>query len=158
MDIDIRNLVCQLVPPHKRLPVRLAWLSSLLAPLVDIWISFYAWRANARMMVNVNSQVAVLEGYLRKKYNQPVAIKIESYTDGLLWVPLASESDALQPAFGSSFGEEPSPEIPLKDELRGRFDGYDFIVYIPSSVDRTLVEADIEKYRQALIKYKIIQA
>lgn len=157
MDIDIRNLIYQLVPPHKRLPVRLAWLSSLLAPLVDLWVSFYAWRANAKMMVNVNSQVAVLEGYLRKKYNQPVAIKIESYTDGLLWVSLLSESDTHRPAFGR-FGEEPNPEIPLKDEIRERFEGYDFIVYIPSSVDRTLVEADIDKYRQALIKYKIIQS
>lgn len=158
MDIDIRNLIYQLVPPHKRLPTRLAWLSALLAPLADLWVSFCTWRANTRMMVNVNSQMAVLEGYLRKKYDQPVAIKIESYSDGLLWVPLDSEGDTLQPAFGSPFGTDPNPGIPLKDEIRTRFDDVDFIVYIPAGLDKALIEAEIEKYRQALITYNIIQA
>ena len=87
MDLNIKNLIYQLVPPHKRLPVRLKWLSALLSPLMDLWVTFYAWRQTSRMLINVNSQTQVLEGYLRAKYNEPIAIKIESYSAGLPWFP-----------------------------------------------------------------------
>lgn len=165
MNVDIKNLIYQLVPPHKRLPVRLTWLTSLLSPLTDLWAKFYVWRQTSRMLINVNSQVDVLEGYLRVKFNEPIAIKIESYSDGLLWVALSNEAENMQPEFTGKYDPGTAeaaatgiyPEIPLAQEIRGRFDGTDFIVYLPARVDRTLAEAEIDKYKQALIKYKIIQ-
>lgn len=157
MDINIRNLVYQLTPPHKRLPVRLRWLTSLLAPLADLWDSFYAQRIASRMLVNVNSQTGVLEGYLRVKFNTG-DIRVESYGDGLLWVPLSFEAENLQPDFALRAGEEPNPAIPLQNEIRSRFNGVDFIVYIPDSIDRVAVMAEIDKYKQALIKYELKQA
>lgn len=157
MDFDIKNLIYQLVPPHKRLPVRLKWLSALLSPLMDLWVAFYAWRQTSRMLINVNSQTQVFEGYLRAKYNEPIAIKIESYSDGLPWFPLSTESEYRQEEFHSSPDGEPVPEIPLSQEVRGKFDDADFIIYIPARLNRTLIEAEIDKYKQALIKYKIIQ-
>ncbi|MCH5243417.1 MAG: hypothetical protein J1F29_00765 [Lentimicrobiaceae bacterium] len=158
MDIDIRHLTYQLLPPHKRQPNRTNWLMALLSPLAELWDEFYTWRANKRMMVNVNSQVRILEGYLRKKYKQPFNIYIESYNDGLLWIPLnLEESEEMLPAIGLIAEGVFHKEIPLQDEVRIYFNGVDFKVYIPKGLDRTLIAAEIEKYRQALVKYEIIE-
>lgn len=158
MDIDIKNLAYQLLPPHKRLPIRLRWLSALLLPLAEQWTSFCAWRTASRMLVNVNSQTAVLEGYLRTKYHEPTAIKIESYEDGLPTISLANESEDRQVLFHKSEDESQVPEIPLSQEIRNRFKGDGFLVYIPEHLDRTLVEAEIDRYKQALITYRLVQA
>lgn len=154
MDIDIKNLAYQLLPPHKRLPLRLRWLSALLLPLSEQWTSFRAWRTTSRMLVNVNSQTAVLEGYLRTKYHEPTAIKIESYEDGLPTIGLTTESEERLVWLHCSEAGDPVMEFPLSQEIRNRFDGVGFIVYIPSNLDRTLVEADIDRYKQALVTYR----
>lgn len=149
------NLVRQLLPNHKRQPVRLWLLRALAAPLGQLYGQFDAWRDNVRMMVNVNAQVRVLEGYLRKKYNRPVSIRIETFDDGLLLVCLEEEGEALMPAVG----DEPGAwcAVPLEGEVRARFGDTDFIVYIPASLDRGLIAAEIERYKQALTSYKIVQ-
>ena len=67
--MNYKNLTRQLLPPHKRQPNRMAFLRGLIAPLQSLFDSFNAYRNDSRMMFNVNSQVKVLEGYLRKKYN-----------------------------------------------------------------------------------------
>ena len=158
MDIDIKNLAYQLVPPHKRLPLRLRWLSAMLMPLAEQWTLFCAWRTASRMLVNVNSQTAVLEGYLRTKYHEPTAIKIESYEDGLPTIALSDESEDRQVRFHSSEKGNPVPEFPLSQEIRYRFEGVGFLVYIPGHLDRTLIEAEIDRYKQALITYRLVQA
>lgn len=154
--VNILNLVRQLLPPHKRQPVRLALLKSFLNPLETLFKDFDTWRANARMMINVNSQVKIFEGYLRKKYNQPIAIKIITFSDGLLLVGLESEGESMMPAIGLE-QENRFAEVPLETEVRDRFGDADFIVYIPAEIDINLIRAEIEKYKQALVTYKIIQ-
>ena len=161
MELNIRNLIFQLVPFHKRLPNRMAWLEKLFKPLSDLWDEFYQWRMQTRMMVNVNSQMMVLERFLQIKYGDNVGISIESYADGMILVPLDTESEELQPEINSPYGSNQHKilDIPKHDEIRTRFDGVDFIVYIPAEgVSKVQIEADIEKYRQALIKYQIKQA
>lgn len=154
--INILNLVRQLLPPHKRQPIRLALLKSFLNPLETLFKDFYIWRENARMMINVNSQVKIFEGYLRKKYNQPIAIKIITFSDGLLLVGLESEGEAMMPVIGLE-SENRFAEVPLETEVRDQFGDADFIVYIPAEIDINLIRAEIEKYKQALVTYKIIQ-
>lgn len=165
MELNIRNLIFQLVPFHKRLPNRLAWLNSLLAPLMKLWDDFHAWRIKTRMMVNVNSQRMVLENYLQIKYNT-TSIRIENYSDEMFLFALSSESESLQPEIFSTYDPEEDrddiPHIPIHDERLNRFEGVDFIVYIPGMENkeeeekkREQIKADIERYRQALIKYRI---
>ena len=108
------------------------------------------------MMVNVNCQVKVFESYLRKKYKEPIAIKVVTFDDGLLLVGLEEEGMTMMPAIGLE-EENTFAGVPLDGELKERFGDADFIVYIPSSVDKILIEAEIEKYKQALTRYKIIQ-
>lgn len=155
MNILFNNLVRQLLPPHKRQPVRLSLLRAFIAPLSQLFASFADWRSDTRMMINVNSQVKVFEGYLRKKYNEPVTIKIITFDDGLLMVCLENEGILLQPDIGLE--AEKKIDVPLDGEVRDRFGDADFIVYIPAGLDINLIRAEIEKYKQALTKYKIIQ-
>lgn len=155
MKINFTNLVRQLTPPHKRQPVRLTLLRAFIAPLQALFDSFGKWRSDTRMMINVNSQVKVFEGYLRKKYNEPITIKIVTFDDGLLMVCLENEGTLQQPDIG--FADEETADVPLDGEIRERFGDADFIVYIPAGADISLIRAEIEKYKQALTSYKIVQ-
>ncbi|MEG1572835.1 MAG: hypothetical protein RR328_04705 [Bacteroidales bacterium] len=156
MKINFPNLIRQLLPPHKRQPTRLTWLQGCIAPLQGLFNGFDAWRSNTRMMINVNSQIKIFESYLQIKYKEPIAIKIVSYDDGLLSVSLESEGATQQPEIGLS-SETIHKPIPLVGEIRERFGDTDFLVYVPQNIDLNLIRAEIEKYKQALIKYKIIQ-
>ena len=156
MKVDFYNLVRQLLPPHKRKPVRLTFLRACISPLQFLFDSFNEFRDNTRMMINVNSQVKIFESYLRKKYNEPIAIKIITFNSGLLLVGLKEEGFTMMPPIGleteNNFGE-----IPLDGEIRDVFGDADFIVYISAACNKILIEAEIEKYKQALTTYKIIQ-
>lgn len=154
-NINISNLIRQLLPPHKRKNNRLALLKGFVKPLESLWESFFEWRGNTRMMVNVNCQVKIFEGYLRKKYREPISIKIITFSDGLLIVGLEEEGTTMMPPIGLE--TESMVDVPLDGEIRERFGDADFIVYIPAGVDVNLIRAEIENYKQALTKYKIIQ-
>lgn len=156
--INYGNLVRQLLPVHKRQPERLRWLRGLTSPLEGLFSDFGAWRDNVRMTANVTSQVMVLEGYLRKKYAEPLAIRIETYQDGGQMVCLEEEGQAqrLDLALGGA-EDVPSAAIPLEGEIRRQLDGASFIVRIPAGVDSDAVKADIERFKQAMVTYKIIQ-
>lgn len=154
-NITISNLIRQLLPPHKRKNIRLALLQGFGKPLENLWESFFEWRSNTRMMVNVNCQVRVFEGYLRKKYREPISIKIITFSDGLLLVGLEEEGTTMMPPIGLE--TETMVDVPLDGEIRERFGDADFIVYIPAGIDINLIRAEIENYKQALTKYKIIQ-
>ena len=160
MNLDIRNLVYELLPPHKRKPVRLAWLTTLLAPLAASWDQFHVWRADMRVQARTMGQKAVLEGYLKRKYSLESAFRIETFSDSMLWIPLLGESDEMMPSFPllaeSSMGI-PFVELPLSDENLGRFDGVDFIVYLPSGANKTVIAAEIDRYKPALTTYRIEQ-
>ncbi len=154
--IHYRNLVRQLLPTHKRQPVRLWWLRGLVAPLGALFASFDKWRSDTRMIVNVNSQVAVFEGYLRKKYGEPIAIRVVTFDDGMLRVSLRAEGDTLRLRTGLR-DEATRETVPLRGEIRAQFGDADFIVYIPLAVDVDMIRAEIERFKQALVQYKIIQ-
>lgn len=154
-NIEYDNLVKQLLPPHKRQRVRLWLMRTFVMPLRVLFEAFNLWRDDIRMLMNITNQVKVLEGYLQKKYNA-LTIHIETYGDGLLFIGLERESIAMQPEIGLE-RENVVAKIPLADELRGQFGEADFIVYIPAGIDADLIRTEIEKYKQALTKYKIIQ-
>lgn len=160
MNININNLVYQLIPPHKRLPLRTRWLRTLTRPLDSLWTEFDRWRSETRMMVNVNCQKLVLEGYLRKKYKrQDVSIKIEDYDDQLLAVSKnQEESEETMPEFMLRETDPETPAIPMQGEIRLRFKNVDFVVHIPEDLDEELIAAEVEKYKQAQIKYMIIKS
>ena len=153
--INYQNLIRQLLPPHKRQKTRIRLLKGFISPLQKLFSDFNTWRENSRMMVNVNSQVKILEGYLRKRYQESISIKIVTFNNGLMLTGLESEGNTMWPVIGLT--DEELKAIPLENEIHDKFDGADFIVYIPEGVDKMLIESEIEKYKQVLTTYKIIQ-
>lgn len=154
--IKYRNLIRQLLPAHKRQPVRLEWLRGLTAPLSGLFASFDKWRDQTRMMLNVTGQVKVLEGYLRRIFGNLSNIRINTFIDGLCRISLREEGDALRLRTGMR-PETSRSAVPLRGELRQQFEGVDFIIYIPSEADTEAVRVQVERIRQALATYKIIQ-
>lgn len=153
--LNIDNLIRQQLPAHKRQPNRLRVLRALLAPLRELFTLFDAWRANIRMTINVNSQVIILEGYLRRKFNEPITIRIVTFDDGLLPVGYHAEGRTMMQPIG--FYPESPPPIPFAGEVQTLFGDADFIVYIPAWLDIEAVRAEIERYKKATAIYKIIQ-
>ena len=78
--IDFRNQARQLLPEHKRQPVRLRILRAFVKPLADLFAAFSLWRDETRKLLNVTNQEGVLEQFLRNKYGA-ADITIESYRE-----------------------------------------------------------------------------
>lgn len=154
--IDFSNLVRQLLPNHKRQPVRLRLLRAFVKPLAELFASFSRWRDETRKLINVTNQKGVLEQFLRSKYGA-IDITIESYRETGFAVGLRPEGIGVAQAVGQNRAEGNPAVIPLRGENRELFGDVDFIVHIPAGVDAEQVRADIEKYRAALTTFKIEQ-
>lgn len=154
--IDFGNLVCGLLPWFKRQPVRLSVLRAIVSPLVGLFAEFGIWRSNTRMVIGVTAQVGVLEGYLRKKYAQPVEIKIVTFDDGAIEVGLPIEGDVLVITIGTVAENEPYALFVLSGEIRQQFGDANFVVYIPAAVDVDSLRADIERFRLAGTTFTIV--
>ena len=144
--LNFKELIRQYIAPHRRQPVRLGWLWSLV-DLDGVWQSFAVWRDYYRYKVHVTSQHRSLEGHLGKTFGS--GIRVKSYEDQFMAIGLDSE-----PAHWALF--EPTQEIALEGESGQSFKDVDFIVYVPEGIDLSLVRAEIERYKIADKTYKIV--
>lgn len=154
--INFSNLVRQLLPAHKRQPVRLRILRCLVAPLIALYNLFVLWRNEVRKLLNVSCRAGILTHFLRNKYNDP-SITIKSYRENGIAVGLYPEGKATARSIGGDEEEGTPCAVPLRGERRQQFGDVDFIVYIAITTDLDAVRADVERYRPALTTYKIIQ-
>ena len=146
---DFKEIVRQYVAPHRRQPHRLNWLWAL-TDLDSVWASFSAWRDYYRYKVHVTSQHKSLQGHLTKMFGSGTTIRVKSYDDEFLDVGLDSE-----PAHWIIFA--PYEGVALEGESERTFEDVDFVVYVPSGISAGQVEAEIERYKLADKKYRIIQ-
>lgn len=145
--LDFKEIIRQYVAPHRRQPNRLKWLQALI-DLQTVWDGFSSWRAYYRYKRHVTSQHKSLQGHLTRLFGP--GIKVRSYDDKFLDVGLDSE-----PAHWVIF--TPLQEIALEGESAQSFADADFVVYVPGSVEANQVAAEIERYKLADKKYRIIQ-
>lgn len=160
-NINFKNLIRQLLPSHKLQPNRLVWVNALLTPLQKLFDDFVVYRTQTRRTMRVTSQVRLFEGYLQTKYNEPISIKLITYDDGALNVGFVKEGDTMS-VNAPLIGEATEDDILIPQEFEIRdilFEGADFIIYIPQSLGEQIdnVRADIERFKQALTTYKIVQ-
>lgn len=155
-NINFKNLIRQLVPFHKLQINRLVWLASLLYPLQELFNILVQYRKEVRRITRVTSQIKVFEGYLQTKYNETVNIKLVTFSDGALNICLEDEG-ILSMDIPLSNENKEGISIPLRLEVREQFGDVDLIVYIPMTLEIDNIRADIERFKQALITYQIIQ-
>lgn len=162
LKVNFANLVRQLLPEHKRQPVRLLLLRVLTVPLVRLFLSFESWRREIRIQINMTGQIGAMQGYLRSKYNN-TSIRIDSYMSGGLGIGLEEEGVAHVVRIGfepSADGTDSPMLLSLYGEQNQTFGDVSFVVYVPVTFDERTIEAikiDVERYKQVLVKYKIIQ-
>lgn len=140
------------MPYHKRKPIRLNLLQGFIYPLIKSFDAFLSWRSDVRLTINVTSQVIILQSYLRKKYNANIVVS--TYDDEGLFFPLKVEANNGGVWIGLLIGES-FVELPIQGEYGVIFEDADLIVYIPENVEKGEVVADIEKFKQVLISYKV---
>ena len=72
-------------------------------------------------------------------------------SEAVVW---RSAEEGVASAVGIGLESDPA-QIPLEGELRNQFGEVDFIVYVPDGVDIERVRADVERYKLAMITFKI---
>lgn len=97
-----------------------------------------------------------MESYLSQKYGK--TISIATFETGALRVSLKRDKKKSPVIVGLKNAVSPSKvSVPLKGARRKKFGDVNFIVKIPSGIDISMIASDIEKFKQAYSKYKIIQ-
>ena len=148
--VNFLSLVLQLLPPHKCQRIRV-FILQCLVDLTSVYDSFDDWRAEQYRLLNMNSQVKVLESWLRRKIHS--LIQIHSRRDGLLLISLIAEQQ-LTPI---GFMNENPQELPLLIEMSDDWFTVDFIVIPPpGDVDMEALRVEIEKFKPMDKTYKII--
>lgn len=156
--IDFGNLARQLLPSHKRQPMRLRFIQALLLPLTLLFKRFDAWRYDIRREINMTGQVGILEGYLRHKYGNQT-IRIETYIEHGFAIGLEAEGIVNAQPIGHDLtaGKNKAALIPLQGEIRDSFGDIDFVVRVPHGIDLEAVRIDVERFKQVLTTFKITQ-
>ncbi|KAA6339867.1 hypothetical protein EZS27_012232 [termite gut metagenome] len=151
-NIDIPRLLWNLLPPHKRQPVRFSLLERL-TDLQPVWEGFDDWRTWQHRLINMDSSVMKLREYLRLKFGNEMDIRILPWTDELMMISLFSEGQFVY--FG--YEDEGMVSIPRLGEVNYNFGDADFVIIVPSGrIDTEALRIEIEKFNRIDVRFNII--
>lgn len=145
-------LIVQLLPPHKRQTVRVKLLQ-ILFNLSGLFSRFRLWRNKQLLLINITSQIKVLEGYLRTVFGRIITIRENA--DKLKGISLLLEGQLQMMGLNNEPGT--LAPFPLLSEFGGDLQGADFIVIAPPDVDKEALGIEIDKFKQMDKKYIIKQ-
>jgi len=148
LNVNFLRLILQLLPPHKRQPIRLFVLQSLI-DLLPVYNVFDIWRSQQCRLINMNSQKKVLESYLKMIIHPSVFIL--TYTEMLVLISLFVEEQLISVGLLS----ESTVLLPLLDELN-ILDGFDFVAFVPAGTDVEKTKIEIEKFKAIDKHYKVV--
>jgi len=152
LNVNFDLLIVQLLPPHKRQKVRVEILQ-ILFNLAGLYNRFVLWRKKQLLLINITSQIKVLEGYLRTVFGKIITIR--ENTDKLKGISLLVEGQLQMIGLSNEPGT--LAPFPLLSEFGGDLQGADFIVIAPVDVDKETLAIEIEKFKQMDKKYIIKQ-
>lgn len=149
ISIDILNyLENNILPPHKRQPIRLAFVKGLLKTLADSSTAFNTWRDDVIIRATVTGQTASLQWYLN--YALDAAEQRILITHGVIVgnpLSLRSENGAKFRIGLKTEGTLAPEQIKLKGEHVTSLP-FDFRVIAPAAVDQGQVKKIIDTYKQ----------
>ncbi|WP_443937105.1 hypothetical protein [Pedobacter sp. MW01-1-1] len=154
-NIDFNKLITWLVPHFLVKPNHLAWLKTLLFPVVWLYSEFLAYRAEKLYDATINSQVNRLTHALRKRFNNQsiYIIHLSDYTDQA-FIFLEIEGATLEYDYLAMEGHTPLDY----DFLQAEYDNeVDFIVRIPIGMAALSeeVKAFVNLYKFSSKRFKI---
>ncbi len=152
-EIDIVSLSIESMPPAMRQPLRLAFVRTMLQPLVTLQARFIERVATTRYLLGLSGRVIDLTHFLNDQFDLvPRRIYIE---DGVFQAPpiLPKLGEPL-PLEMPKFGETPPIELPSLADLAAQ---HDFIVFVPQELMAQVTEilAAIAVFASAGRRYTI---
>ncbi len=132
------------------------WIYSLLYPLIQLWSNYKNWRENTYYLININSQVIRLEGYLNDVFDPSLRrIYISHFPGNYSGIYIALQYEAT-----------PFVNIPLlSDGQDGVFIGLasetsyaiSFIINVPTALQyrEHQIKTIVEKYKFAGKLYQL---
>ena len=156
ISIDIFNyLENNILPPHKRQPIRLSFLRGLLQPVYDASVAYNVWRDDIIIRATVTGQTLSLQWYLNYVLDATEK-RILIIHGTIVGEPLSLRSEAgthFQMSLRSEAGTAKS--LKLKGEHVTTLP-FDFRVLAPASVDQGQVKKIVDTYRQQGRKFDIV--
>lgn len=156
MKFDLYNIVYQIVPPLKRLPVRIRFLNALVSPIERLWREFLPWRQEQRTMINMYGCQILLQGWLRQRHGTD---DIQVVTSRSLFpkLGLRQEGRTAMVTVGLRAAAEAARfRTYLRADDQPETLDVDFEVYAPADIDRERITLDIERIKPFSTTYRLI--
>ena len=148
LSLDMLNYAIEVVlPPHKRQPIRSAFIKGLIYPLQQDSDAYNTWVSDSIIKATVTGQTGSLQWYLNYLFDASLQ-RIQIVHGVLTGVPLSLSSEA-----GSKFRLSLSSEVGNKQGLKLSGENIssipkDFRVLIPNTVDEIQLRKVVDTYRQ----------
>lgn len=154
-NFSIRTLVTWLLPPHKRKPKRISWITALCAYFSSMQVQFLSWGAEKKEELSWNCQTIVLRNLLVLKFGEGIWIENILRPEVInITFPYANPSN---PRNYSSY--EYTNSLNRITYPYGSFDPelVSFIVWVPDSLiySETKMRAYLDKYKLVGTNYSI---
>jgi hypothetical protein len=158
-NIDFAKLIKQLLPSFLRSTKLQAWLQTLLHPLYLMYVEFLSWRSKIDFRLSITGQVRSLEYMLNKTYYSDGNVKLIHISDsGRIISSYLYKAVEGQPLYIQN-RDEPSAGMPAQVYLfnRGEPRGYDFTVWVPSSLEFNInhMKGLLNRHKAAGFSYEI---
>ena len=148
VSFDTNRLIRLLLPGMLRQPIRIAWLESLLAPVIRMWNEYELCRVEKYYEANVTARTIGMEAYLNRLFD-PVEKRVRIMHSVSRPVNVSMRGEV-------SDGHIPGDEglfIDLNGENAEEIDG--FIVRIPEGIDADQVAGVVDRIRAVGVRYKL---
>lgn len=149
INIDIYKLIALLLPQVLRQPIHIAWLKSLLTPIITEWQSYTLWHKDKLYEAHVTSQTVSMQAYLNRLFDPILKrIKVSHGATNEFYISLWSETSG--PYILADDGIFLSLEGEINSEV---LDG--FIVEVPQGIDQIQVTGVVEAIKAVGVSYEI---
>ena len=148
INIDIAKQVRLLLPPALRKPVHIAFLQSMLRPMIEEWQKYLIWRSDRLYEAHVTSQTISMQAYLNRLFDPILKRIVVSHGESNdFYISLWSEPD------GPYIPADDGVYLGLAGEQGAEVNG--FIVEIPSGIDQVQVAGVVDSIKAAGVNYEI---
>lgn len=131
-NVDFNNIITLLLPPFLRKSKNIAWLKSLVKPLIDLYTLFMAYRVTTVYSLSFTGQVIYLEKLLNDSYNAGLTGIYIADGSGIARIYFSHKSEGFPKQYLYHKSENQTPlYLYHKSEYNSQ---NDFIIMVPLSL------------------------
>ncbi len=154
---NIPQFILDKLPSNKQKSIQIAWISSLLQPIANIYNGFKTFYLNTAEKLKYNGQVIILEQLLNDTFDNTarrIFIQNANETDFIDTIYFASEGAPETDIFYESEGEPPIYAY-YETEAKG---SVEFYVFVPIGLvyDAATMNSLINRYKLVTKRHTII--